>query len=149
MTQEIDIRASKRLTRPKVAQRTTLRQWAYLILEEGQTEGGVSRVVEMLLIVLIVAVLPLSGVRVRMRRRIMPLLLRVRIIRWLRRRNVLPIFRHQRRQARAVTRLRLSRPARVAIWWRRISGQLTERIGLADQTRQLTQWIGGRGTRGG
>jgi len=32
-----------------------LRQWAYLILEEGQTEGGVSRVVEMLLIALIVS----------------------------------------------------------------------------------------------
>jgi voltage-gated potassium channel len=55
MTQDTDAKAGKRVARPKVFQSTTLRQWAYLILEEGQTEGSVSRVVEMLLIALIVS----------------------------------------------------------------------------------------------
>ncbi|MEO8926754.1 MAG: cyclic nucleotide-gated ion channel [Caulobacteraceae bacterium] len=40
---------------PRDAKRPTLRQLVYAILEEGQTEGGASRVVEYLLIVLIVS----------------------------------------------------------------------------------------------
>ncbi len=55
MEQESETQSAKRLARPKVEHRPTFRQWAYLILEEGQTEGGVSRVVEMLLIALIVS----------------------------------------------------------------------------------------------
>lgn len=50
-----DIQTAKRIARSKVEHRPTMRQWAYLILEEGQTEGGVSRFVEMLLIALIVS----------------------------------------------------------------------------------------------
>ncbi|MEI9930991.1 MAG: hypothetical protein WDM89_10670 [Rhizomicrobium sp.] len=41
--------------RAREEHRNTPRQWAYLILEEGQTEGGISRFVEMLLIALIVS----------------------------------------------------------------------------------------------
>lgn len=55
MTQQIDAQTAKRIVRPRVEHRTTPRQWAYLILEEGQTEGGLSRMVEMLLIGLIVS----------------------------------------------------------------------------------------------
>ena len=54
MQQENDTQSSKRLAR-KAEHRPTMRQWAYLILEEGQTEGGISRVVEMFLICLIVS----------------------------------------------------------------------------------------------
>lgn len=45
----------RRVARAKVEQRPTLRQWAYIILEEGQTESGPSRVVETVLIALIVS----------------------------------------------------------------------------------------------
>jgi voltage-gated potassium channel len=55
VTQEAETQTGRRVARPKVEQRQTLRQWAYVILEEGQTEGGLSRVVEMLLIALIVS----------------------------------------------------------------------------------------------
>ncbi|HVU20670.1 MAG TPA: cyclic nucleotide-gated ion channel [Rhizomicrobium sp.] len=55
MNQKADTEQAKRPVRPKAEQHTSPRQWAYLILEEGQTEGGVSRVVEMLLIALIVS----------------------------------------------------------------------------------------------
>src|ERR1700744_1063069 len=55
MEQETENKAGKRVALPKVEHRTTPRQWAYLILEEGQTEGGISRFVEMLLIALIVS----------------------------------------------------------------------------------------------
>lgn len=55
MDQEAEIPAGRREARPKVEHHTTPRQWAYLILEEGQTEGGISRIVEMLLIALIVS----------------------------------------------------------------------------------------------
>jgi voltage-gated potassium channel len=55
MEQEAENKAGKRVALPKVEHRTTIRQWAYLILEEGQTEGGISQVVEMLLIGLIVS----------------------------------------------------------------------------------------------
>jgi voltage-gated potassium channel len=55
MEQDNDAQPVKRVVRPKIEHRPSLRQWAYLILEEGQTEGGVSRVVEMLLIALIVS----------------------------------------------------------------------------------------------
>jgi len=55
MDQESETQSARRVARPKVEHRPTFRQWAYLILEEGQTEGGISRVVEMLLIALIVS----------------------------------------------------------------------------------------------
>src|ERR1700754_4173152 len=55
MDQNVETPNGRRIARPKTEHRNTLRQWAYLILEEGQTEGGVSRVVEMLLIALIVS----------------------------------------------------------------------------------------------
>ena len=55
MAQEAETQTGRRIARPKAEQRTSLRQWAYLILEEGQTEGGLSRFVEMLLIALIVS----------------------------------------------------------------------------------------------
>ena len=42
--EETETKGGKRVARPKVEHRTTPRQWAYLILEEGQTEGGLSRV---------------------------------------------------------------------------------------------------------
>jgi len=54
LQQENDTQSSKRLAR-KAEHRPTMRQWAYLILEEGHTEGGISRVVEMFLIFLIVS----------------------------------------------------------------------------------------------
>ena len=55
MEQEAGAPSGKRVVRPRAEHRITIRQWAYLILEEGQTEGGVSRIVEMLLIALIVS----------------------------------------------------------------------------------------------
>jgi voltage-gated potassium channel len=55
MDQEAETQSGRRVAKPRVEHRTSPRQWAYLILEEGQTEGGVSRVVEMLLIGLIVS----------------------------------------------------------------------------------------------
>lgn len=55
MDQKAENQPGKRVALPKVEHHATFRQWAYLILEEGQTEGGVSRVVEMLLIGLIVS----------------------------------------------------------------------------------------------
>jgi voltage-gated potassium channel len=55
MQQEGENLPAQRLPRPKVEHRPTMRQWAYLILEEGHTEGGLSRVVEMFLIFLIVS----------------------------------------------------------------------------------------------
>lgn len=55
MDQEVQTQTGRRAARPKVEHRPTPRQWAYLILEEGQTEGGISRFVEMLLIALIVS----------------------------------------------------------------------------------------------
>jgi voltage-gated potassium channel len=45
---------TRRLARPKTQARPSARQWAYTILEEGQTEGGISRAVEFVLIALIV-----------------------------------------------------------------------------------------------
>ncbi len=55
MDQKAENQAGKRVARPKAEHHASARQWAYLILEEGQTEGGVSRFVEMLLIALIVS----------------------------------------------------------------------------------------------
>ncbi len=55
MEQNAETRSGRRIARPKVEEHPTARQWAYLILEEGLTEGGISRVVEMLLIALIVS----------------------------------------------------------------------------------------------
>jgi voltage-gated potassium channel len=55
MTQETETHTGRRIALPRVEHRATFRQWAYLILEEGQTEGGVSRIVEMFLIALIVS----------------------------------------------------------------------------------------------
>jgi voltage-gated potassium channel len=55
MDQEVEGQRSRRVVRPKVEQRPSLRQWAYTILEEGQTEGGISRAIEFLLIALIVS----------------------------------------------------------------------------------------------
>jgi len=55
MDQDSETQSARRVARPKVEHRPSFRQWAYLILEEGQTEGGISRVVEMLLIALIVS----------------------------------------------------------------------------------------------
>jgi len=55
MDQDVKGLRNKRVVRPKVEQRPTVRQWAYTILEEGQTEGGISRAVEFLLIALIVS----------------------------------------------------------------------------------------------
>jgi voltage-gated potassium channel len=54
MQQEDETKPAQRQALPRVEQRTTMRQWAYLILEEGHTDGGISRVVEMFLILLIV-----------------------------------------------------------------------------------------------
>ena len=55
MDQDVKGLRNKRVVRPKVEQRPTVRQWAYTILEEGQTEGGISRTVEFALIALIVS----------------------------------------------------------------------------------------------
>ncbi|HTT85320.1 MAG TPA: ion transporter, partial [Rhizomicrobium sp.] len=55
MSLEPETQAGGRVARPRVEHRNTLRQWTYLILEEGQTEGGISRVLEMFLIALIVS----------------------------------------------------------------------------------------------
>ena len=55
MEQEAENHSGRRVLRKKVEHRPTPRQWAYLILEEGQTEGGVSRVLEYVLIALIVS----------------------------------------------------------------------------------------------
>jgi voltage-gated potassium channel len=55
MEQEAENHSGRRVLRKKVEHRPTPRQWAYLILEEGQTEGGVSRVLEYILIALIVS----------------------------------------------------------------------------------------------
>jgi voltage-gated potassium channel len=54
MEQESGNRSVQRTAR-KVEQRPTARQWAYMILEEGHTDSGLSRVVEMFLIFLIVS----------------------------------------------------------------------------------------------
>jgi len=48
-------RAGSRIDRARTEQHPSLRQWAYLILEEGQTEGTLSRAVEYFLIALIVS----------------------------------------------------------------------------------------------
>jgi voltage-gated potassium channel len=54
MDQDIKGQRNRRVVQPKAEQRPTARQWAYTILEEGQTEGGISRTVEFVLIALII-----------------------------------------------------------------------------------------------
>jgi voltage-gated potassium channel len=55
MDQDVKELRNERVVLPKVEHRPTVRQWAYTILEEGQTEGGISRAVEYVLIALIVS----------------------------------------------------------------------------------------------
>ena len=56
MDKDVKGTRNERVVRPRVEHRPTVRQWAYTILEEGQTEGGISRAVEFLLIALIVSI---------------------------------------------------------------------------------------------
>jgi voltage-gated potassium channel len=55
MAQDAEPQVAQRLARKRDEPRPTLRQLAYVVLEEGQTEGGPARIVEYLLIALIVS----------------------------------------------------------------------------------------------